>query len=240
VPAHDPNRTAGFNPLSESPPDPNRETSAQAVESDPATVSLAPGASAPTADPVTRSASPEEVAVGPGNLPEIPGYAVEEEIARGGMGVVYRARHLRLNRPAAIKMILGGKYHDPIARVRFLVEAEAVAALDHPHVVHVHEFGTHENLPFFALEYVGGGSLAEKLARDGKFAPRAAAELVRNVADGIAAAHAKGIVHRDLKPANILLTESGVPKVADFGLAKIGQSDITVTSALRTCAPFCR
>jgi formylglycine-generating enzyme required for sulfatase activity len=148
------------------------------------------------------------------------------------MGVVYRARHLRLNRPAAIKMILGGKYHDPVARVRFLVEAEAVAALDHPHVVRVHEFGTHDGLPFFALDYVGGGSLAEKLTRDGKFAPRAAAELVRKLADGIAAAHAKGIVHRDLKPANILLTESGEPKVADFGLAKVGQSDLTATGAV--------
>jgi formylglycine-generating enzyme required for sulfatase activity/tRNA A-37 threonylcarbamoyl transferase component Bud32 len=168
----------------------------------------------------------------PDTLPDIPGYVVEAEIARGGMGVVYRARHLRLNRPAAIKMILGGKYHDPMARVRFLVEAEAVAALDHPHVVHVHEFGTHDGLPFFALEFVGGGTLAGKLRDEGKPAPRAAAELVVKLADGIAAAHAKGIVHRDLKPANVLLTESGEPKVTDFGLAKVGQSDMTATGAV--------
>ncbi len=165
-------------------------------------------------------------------LPEIPGYGVEAEIARGGMGVVFKARQLRLNRPVAIKMILGGKYHDPATHVRFTIEAEAVAQLDHPHVVGVYEFGTHENLPFFVLEYVSGGTLAGKLKRDGPSAPRVGAELVVKLADGIAAAHAKGIVHRDLKPANVLLTEAGEPKIADFGLAKIGQSDMTATGAV--------
>jgi serine/threonine protein kinase len=156
---HDPNRTADFTPPSESPRlDPNRETLVLPANAGPITLSHVPGVDAPTADPGDGSASPEGVAAAasPDGLPQIPGYSVEAEIARGGMGVVYRARHLRLNRPSAIKMILGGKYHDPTARVRFLVEAEAVAALDHPHVVHVHEFGTYENLPFFALEFVGG------------------------------------------------------------------------------------
>jgi formylglycine-generating enzyme required for sulfatase activity len=148
------------------------------------------------------------------------------------MGVVYRARHLRLNRPAAVKMILGGKYHDPTARIRFLIEAEAVAALDHPHVVHVYEFDTHADLPYFALEFVGGGTLAQKLERDGRPTARAAAEVVAKLAAGIAAAHAKGIVHRDLKPANVLMTEAGEPKVTDFGLAKVGRSDVTATGAV--------
>ena len=165
-------------------------------------------------------------------LPDIPGYAVEEEIARGGMGVVYRARHLRLNRPTAIKMILGGRYHDPTAGLRFLIEAEAVAQLDHPNVVPVYEFGTHDGLPFFALEFVGGGTLAQKLEREGKPTPAAAAELMMKLADGIAAAHTKAIVHRDLKPSNVLLTEAGEPKVADFGLARVGQSDVTETGAV--------
>lgn len=165
-------------------------------------------------------------------LPVVPGYAVEGELARGGMGVVYRARHLSLNRPAAIKMILGGHYQNPTARLRFLVEAEAVAALDHPNVIHVHEFGTHDGLPYFALEFVGGGTLADRLRRDGRFVPRAAAEMLVKLADGVAAAHAKGIVHRDLKPANVLLTEAGVPKITDFGLARVGNSDLTTTGAI--------
>src|SRR5262245_34253932 len=149
MPTPDPNRTANHaTPPGPAEPDPNRDTVGSPANSGPVTVPHAPAdPHAPTADPVTGSASPGGIgAVCPGNLPDIPGYAVEAVIARGGMGVVYKARHLRLNRPAAIKMILGGRYHDPIARVRFLVEAEAVAALDHPHVVHVHEFGTHDGL----------------------------------------------------------------------------------------------
>ena len=227
MPTDDHNRTADFTPPADASADRNGETLAPPDGSGPVTPSHAPAADA--AATVTAEVTAFVV---PESLPDIPGYAVEEEIARGGMGVVYRARHLRLNRPAAIKMILGGKYHDPTARVRFLIEAEAVAALDHPHVVHVHEFGTHENLPFFALEFVGGGTLAEKLKRDGRPTARAAAGLVAKLAEGIAAAHAKGIVHRDLKPANVLLTEAGEPKVADFGLAKVGQSDMTATGAI--------
>src|SRR5262245_26586990 len=88
--------------------------------------------------------------------PQVPGYAVEAELGRGGMGVVYKARHLRLNRPAALKVILGGPLAAPANRVRFLVEAEAVAALAHPHVVQLYEFGQHAGQPFFALEFVGG------------------------------------------------------------------------------------
>src|SRR5262245_27286867 len=148
MPDHDHDRTAPHGPDPAGPtPDPNRETATPAADPGLVTASHGPGSGGATADLRSGSESPDGAAVvGPGALPDIPGYAVEAEIARGGMGVVYRARHLRLNRPAAIKMILGGRYHDPTARVRFLVEAEAVAALDHPHVVHVHEFGTHDGL----------------------------------------------------------------------------------------------
>jgi formylglycine-generating enzyme required for sulfatase activity/tRNA A-37 threonylcarbamoyl transferase component Bud32 len=228
VPTEDHNRTADFTLRAGAPADAHGETLALPDVSGPVTLS-----DTPAAEDATATVSPESTGAGdPGSLPNIPGYVVEEEIARGGMGVVYRARHLRLNRPAAIKMILGGKYHDPTARVRFLIEAEAVAALDHPHVVQVHEFGTHHGLPFFALEFVGGGTLAQKLTLDGKPTARAAAEMVVKLVAGIAAAHAKGIVHRDLKPANVLLTEAGEPKVADFGLAKVGLSDMTATGAV--------
>src|SRR5437868_6578407 len=129
-------------------------------------------------------------------------------------------------------MVLGGHHADPLARARFLVEAEAVAALDHPHVVRVYEFGQLD-LPFLAMEYVGGGTLADRLRRDGRPAPHAAAGLVAELAGGLAAAHAKGIVHRDLKPSNVLLTADGEPKVTDFGLAKVGGgADVTTAGAV--------
>jgi formylglycine-generating enzyme required for sulfatase activity/tRNA A-37 threonylcarbamoyl transferase component Bud32 len=238
--AHNPSRTIDHTSGADQAADPNLDTIGLPPDPGPVT-RIYDGADSPTGAPATGTGSPAGVGLtgsGPitpaasGVLPDIPGYTVESEIARGGMGLVFKARHLRLNRTVAIKMILGGKYHDPAARIRFLIEAEAVAQLDHPHVVGVYEFGTHENLPYFVLEHVGGGTLAGKLARDGRFAARAAAEMVVKLADGIATAHAKGIVHRDLKPANILLTEVGEPKVADFGLAKVGQSDMTATGSV--------
>jgi|GEM_PF-3035665 formylglycine-generating enzyme required for sulfatase activity len=226
VPTDDCRLTADFTPHANAPADGHGETLAPPADPGPIMPSHIPAADA------TATVSPRDAADHSGSLPDIPGYVVEEEIARGGMGVVYRARHLRLNRPVAIKMVLGGKYHDPTALLRFQIEAEAVASLNHPHVIHVHEFGTHDGMPFFALEFVAGGTLAERLKRDGKLSARASAELVVKVADAIAAAHARGIVHRDLKPANVLLTEAGEPKVADFGLAKVGQSDMTATGAI--------
>jgi formylglycine-generating enzyme required for sulfatase activity len=165
-------------------------------------------------------------------LPDVPGYAVTGVIARGGMGVVYKAIQHGLNRPAAIKLLHGWGDVSPAAEMRFTIEAEAVARLDHPHVVGVYEFGQHRGAPFLAMEYVDGGTLAERLRRDGRLAPWAAAELLAKLADGVAAAHAKGIVHRDLKPSNVMLTAAGEPKVTDFGLARIGAGEVTASGMM--------
>ena len=165
-------------------------------------------------------------------LPRIPGYEVEALLGRGGMGVVYRARHLRLNRLVALKMLLGGPYAGPHERARFQREAEAVARLRHPNIVQVHDVGDHDGVPYFTMEFVEGGSLAQALAGTPQPARRAAA-LLATLAEAVEAAHRAGIVHRDLKPANILLTAEGDPKVADFGLARHfdGESALTLSGA---------
>ena len=150
---------------------------------------------------------------------EIPGYEVIRELGSGGMGVVYEARQIGLNRRIALKMLPPGLRTDPEQLVRFHHEAESVARLHHPNIVEVHETGEHDGRPYFSLELVEGGSLAKLLAA-GPVPPRRTAELVETIARAIHYAHEKGIIHRDLKPANILLTPDGVPKVADFGLAK--------------------
>jgi serine/threonine-protein kinase len=175
-----------------------------------------------------------------GELPDIPGYHVDAELGRGGMGIVYKARHLRLNRTVALKMLLAGPYARPQELERFLREAEAVAALHHPNIVQVYDMGEHDGRPYFTMELIEGGSLQAKAA--GK--PQAAAwaaSLTATLADAVHFAHQSGIVHRDLKPANILLqrkqstdctdyTDESVksvesvddffPKITDFGLAR--------------------
>jgi serine/threonine-protein kinase len=151
-------------------------------------------------------------------LPQIPGYEVEGEIGRGGMGVVYRARHLRLKRVVALKMLLAGAAAGAHERARFRREAEAVARLCHPNVVQVHDVGEHEGRPYFTMELVEGGSLAQALAGTPQPARQAAA-LLATLARAVQAAHQGGTVHRDLKPANVLLTADGMPKIVDFGLA---------------------
>jgi tetratricopeptide (TPR) repeat protein len=156
---------------------------------------------------------------GPDVLPTVPGYEIVGELGRGGMGVVYEARHRALNRRVALKVIRGFAGRDEIARFR--AEAEAVARLQHPSIVQIYEVGDHAGLPYLALEFVDGGSLAAHL-RSTALTPRAAAELGTALARAVQHAHSRGVIHRDLKPANILLAADGTPKVGDFGLAKLG------------------
>jgi serine/threonine-protein kinase len=152
-------------------------------------------------------------------LPTIPGYQVHSVLGRGGMGIVYRALHLKLDREVALKMLLTGPYASEREHLRFVREAESVAALRHVNIVQVYDIGEVDGRPFFTMELVGGGSLAERLA--GAVQPaRESAKMVNTLAQAVQAAHARGIVHRDLKPANILLAEEGVPKISDFGFIR--------------------
>ena len=186
---------------------------------------------APTITPALANVSEEHLsAAKPGNMPKQFGeYELLEEIARGGMGVVYKAKHQRLNRVAALKMILSGRFSSDDELRRFHIEAESAAQLDHPGIVPVYEIGEVDGQPFFAMKYIEGGSLADQMTElrvdHGK-----AMALLAKVAKAVHHAHQRGVLHRDLKPGNILLDEQGEPLVTDLGLAKSTNKDSNLTN----------
>ncbi|HBI42807.1 MAG TPA: hypothetical protein DDY78_08105, partial [Planctomycetales bacterium] len=168
---------------------------------------------------IAQAAPSASALVAAPSMIRVPGYEILGELGRGGMGVVYKARQLGLNRLVAIKMILSGDYAAAGDLARFRLEAEAVAKLQHPNIVQVYAIDEVDGKPYFCLEFVNGGPLQKKFAGNPQ-PPRQAAHLIEKLAEAMEYAHQRHIVHRDLKPANVLLTETGDPKVADFGLAK--------------------
>lgn len=162
-------------------------------------------------------------------------YELLEEIGRGSMGIVYKARHLGLDRIVAIKMMLSAQFASGRELERFHAEAKAIARFEHPNIVAIYEVGSCEGQPYFSMQWVAGSSLAAR-SRDGRarLSNREAAELLVKVARAVHHAHQRGILHRDLKPGNILLDVRGEPHVSDFGLARTlaGPSDVTVSGAV--------
>jgi serine/threonine protein kinase len=160
-------------------------------------------------------------------------YVLLEELARGGMGIVYRARDKELNRIVAIKMIISGEYSSDLDVQRFQLEAKAAAQLDHPGIVPIYEINSHQGQPYFAMKLIEGGSLAQHRKRF-QDDPRKTAKLIAKAARAVHHAHQRGILHRDIKPANILLDEDDQPLLTDLGLAKLstGDSNLTQTGAV--------
>ena len=204
----------------------------------------------PAAGEATNRGTESAMHAAPGQVGD---YDILAEVGRGGMGVVYKARHRSLHRLAALKMVLAGEFASPAQELRFRLEAELAARVQHPNIVQIYEIGSYQGRPFLALEWVEGGSLANRL--DGQpWPPGEAASLLETLARAIHVAHGEGVIHRDLKPANILLQTGGggrktdqgepsrsgftadpasglLPKITDFGLARPIEGGVSLTQS---------
>lgn len=186
----------------------------------------APGNTAPYGA-TFRPPNPEELA------PHFPQLEILHLLGQGGMGAVYKARQVRLDRPVAFKVLPPEVGKDPTFAERFLREARTLARLSHPHIVTVHDFGELGGYFFFLMEYVDGVNLRQAL-QAGKFTPEQALKVVPQICDALEFAHEKGVVHRDIKPENVLLNEQGRVKIADFGLAKLLGREVAVPTLTGT------